>query len=84
MAEVGLNPKPLSNFTLAVTHFSGIKNALLAMNLINNCWYHLCIGLVMNLITALWRKAVANSAFKAFTGHCPTMVINRALVNIAI
>jgi len=27
---------------------------------------------------------MANSAFKAFTGHCPTMLINRALVNIAI
>ena len=33
---------------------------------------------------SLVEKAMANSAFKAFTGHCPTMVINRALVNIAI
>ena len=56
--------------------------SLWVMNLINNELVHFgAFRLVMNLITALQRQAMANS-FKAFTRHCPIIVVKRALMNI--
>ena len=83
MAEVDFSPKPFSNLTWAVTLLKEPMNVIMVMNIINNklgaFW---CISTVHESHYSLVETSYGQLNIKAFTRHCPIIVVNRALMNI--